>query len=228
MRFRIAIALLLIFSLIICSTSYSESMRGSIVFSPYIGTGIPVSDFADDDPDNPDGLYRQTGLKFGAAAEYFLGARLSLGVSFMYAMFDAQEVEGFETGGDLKTLMVGLQGRYLYERFTRAKPYAVIGFGLTTNSISDGRFRYDTDIGDYKLDTKFYINGGLGLQYNLKPSISLFLEGGLDILLTRDAQINIDGEPVRDPETDEPLEIGSNYYFIDFRAGVNFWFGRDE
>nr|NIP43845.1 porin family protein [candidate division Zixibacteria bacterium]NIR66525.1 porin family protein [candidate division Zixibacteria bacterium]NIS18219.1 porin family protein [candidate division Zixibacteria bacterium]NIS48087.1 porin family protein [candidate division Zixibacteria bacterium]NIU16208.1 porin family protein [candidate division Zixibacteria bacterium] len=147
---------------------------------------------------------------------------------FMYASHTSREVQGFETGGRLETLMFGVQGKYLYQRFTRVKPYAVLGFGLVRNNMRNGRFRFDTDIGDYELDTRLYMNGGFGLQYQLRPSVSLFLEGGLDIMLTRDAQINMDGETLRDPETDRPLEIGSNYYFIDFKAGVNFRFGGED
>jgi hypothetical protein len=64
MKYKIFITILSGVVLLSALSLHGQILRGSIVVSPYIGAGLPVSDFADNDPDNPGCALSSAGREF--------------------------------------------------------------------------------------------------------------------------------------------------------------------
>ncbi|HDS00758.1 MAG TPA: porin family protein [candidate division Zixibacteria bacterium] len=209
----------------------AQDLQGMFNISPYVGIGIPMGDLADDDPENADGLYRSIGFKFGASAEYFFTPAIGAGLEFLYAIHGAKDFDGFEPGDKLHTMNIGAHFKYMFMPESMLRPYILAGVGLTMNKLKDLEFEVEEGVfvtGDLDLDTKMYFVGGFGVKYWVSEMISIFGEAGFDYLLLDGAGAEFDGEPVIDPDTGEEAELQTNYYFLDFKAGINVWFGGTE
>jgi outer membrane protein W len=181
--------------------------------------------------DDGDGLYRSIGFKFGASAEYFFTPAFGAGVEFLYAIHGSKDIdvdgETFEPGDKLHTMNIGAHLKYVFMPESMFRPYLVAGGGLTMNKVKDVPLEIDeelnvTQTGELKLDTRMYLMGGVGAMYWVSDMISLFGEFGFDYLMTDGSGVEIDGETIED------AEVTANYYFLDFKVGLNVWFGGSE
>ncbi len=216
---------MLIFAAIFVFGAFSmvsaQDLQGMFNISPYFGLGIPMGDLADDDPENEDALYRSMGFKFGASAEYFFTPAFGAGLEFLYAIHGAKELDGFEPDDKLHTMNIGAHIKYVFMPESMFRPYLLAGGGLTMNKVKDVLIDTEQTV-EIKLDTKMYLVGGVGAMYWVSDMISLFGEFGFDYLLLDGSGIEIDGTEVPDDE------VAKNYYFLDFKAGINVWFGGTE
>lgn len=231
---------MLIFAAIFMFGAFSmvsaQDIQGMFNISPYVGIGIPMGDLAEDDPAqtilfDEDGLFRSMGFKFGASAEYFFTPAIGAGLDFMYAIHGSKELEeGGETlnsDDKLHTMNIGAHFKYVFVPEGMFRPYVLAGGGLTMNKFKDFPDEIDEDgtilsTVEVKLDTKMYLMGGVGAMYWVSDMISLFGEFGLDYLMTDGSGVEIDGETIED------AEVTANYYFLDFKVGLNVWFGGSE
>jgi opacity protein-like surface antigen len=214
--------------LMICASSMvnAQDLTGMFNISPYAGLGIPMGKMSD--TEGEDALARTTGFKFGANAEYFFTPNIGAGVDFMYAIFgnDYTDAEIEELGDNkLHTINIGGHVKYVFMPESMLRPYATAGVGVTMNKVKDYIIDFDNEgnpiLGDAKLGTKMFLNGGIGAMYWVSEMISIFGEADFDYLLTKNATIEIDGE-------DTGEEITSSYYFLDFKVGLSVWFGGSE
>ncbi len=211
--------------------SAQADLQGMFNVSPFGGLGLPMGDLADDDLENEDGLYRSMGFKFGVSAEYFFTPAIGAGLDFLYAMHGAKEIEEggetFDPGDKLNTMNIGAHVKYVFMMEGMLRPYVIAGGGMTMNTLKDVPLEVDedgniTETAEVKLDPKLYFMGGVGAMYWVSDMITVFGELGFDYLMTDGSGIEIDGTEVPDEE------VTANYYFLDFKVGINIWFGGME
>ncbi|MBD3218861.1 MAG: outer membrane beta-barrel protein [candidate division Zixibacteria bacterium] len=202
--------------------SAQADLQGMFNVSPFGGLGLPMGDMSADDTD--DALNRAMGFKFGVMAEYFFTPNIGVGVDFLYAIFgNDYEDELVDDFGDdkLHTMNIGVHGKYVFMMEGMLRPYVTAGAGMTMNKVKDVIFETGGEEGEVKLDSKIFIAGGVGAMYWVSEMISVFGEVGIDYLMTDGAGLEFEGEEVAG-------EIGTNYYFLDFKVGINIWFGGME
>jgi outer membrane protein W len=207
----------------ICASSMvnAQDLAGMFNITPWAGIGIPMGKLSDKLGEDDDALARSTGFKFGANAEYFFTSNIGAGVDFMYAIFGndftQEEIDAF---GDnkLNSMNLGAHVKYVFMPESMLRPYAVVGIGLTMNTLKDLEDEGETV--DADLSTKLFLNGSIGAMYWVSEMISVFGEFGFDYLMTDNATVKINDEEVG--------EMTSNYYFLDFKAGFSVWFGGTE
>lgn len=216
------------------SAASGQDLQGMFNISPYGGLGIPMGDMGDNELPDPDekAIARSMGIKFGLEADYFFTPNLGAGAEFMYAIFGNNYDPEPELGADnkLNTMMIGVHGKYVFMPESMFRPYGVIGFGMVMNKYKDAWGYVDDEAveGEYKLDTKFYLRGGIGGMYWVSDMISIFGEIGIDYMMTEGAGQEFEGETVYESDGETEDEIMGNYMFIDFKVGVNIWFGGTE
>lgn len=201
--------------LMICASSMvsAQDLKGMFNISPWAGLGIPMGDLGDTDINNDDAAYRKMGFKFGADAEYFFTSNIGAGLDFMYAIFGSDYPEG-EVKDKLNSMNFGVHVKYVFMPESMFRPYGKAGIGMTANT-------FKPDEGDdYKLDTKIFLNGGIGAMYWVSEMISIFGEFDFDYLMTDKAKVKQNDTEVG--------ELTANYYFLDFKVGLNVWFGGSE
>lgn len=209
--------LILVAIVLICASSMvnAQDLKGMFNISPWAGLGIPMGDFGSTDVENDNAAFRKMGFKFGADAEYFFTSNIGLGVDFMYAIFSSDYPSEAEDYKDkVNSMNFGVHGKYVFMPENMLRPYVKAGVGMTMN-------KQKPDTGDEaKIDSKLFINGGFGAMYWVSEMISVFGEAGFDYLMVDNAKVKINDEEVG--------ELTTNYYFIDFKVGLNVWFGGSE
>jgi outer membrane protein W len=207
----------------------AQDLTGMFSVSPFGGLGMPMGDMSDDDPENLDAINRTMGFKFGVEADYFFTPNFGAGVEFLYAIFGNGYDPEPEVGNDkLNTMMIGAHAKYVFMPESMFRPYGVIGFGMVMNKIKDAVIDIDGEEGELKLDSKFYFRGGAGGMYWVSDMISIFGEIGLDYMMTDGAGLEFEGETVYEDDGETEAEITANYMFLDFKVGLNIWFGGGE
>ena len=215
--------------LMICASSMvnAQDLKGMFNITPYAGIGIPMGKMSDDLTSTTDSsdLSRKLGFKFGANAEYFCTSNIGVGVDFMYAIFGNNYTQDqIDALGDnkLNSMNIGVHGKYVFMPEGMLRPYVTAGVGMTMNKVKDYIYRTgdSTFTGDLKVDSKLFLNGGIGAMYWVSEMISVFAEGDFDYLMTKNAKTKFNDAEV--------YEVSSGYYFIDFKVGINVWFGGTE
>ena len=227
MKKLLIIAALFVFGMF--SVVNAQDLQGMFSVSPFGGIGMPMGDMGDDEGE--DALVRAMGFKFGLEADYFFTPNIGAGLEFMYAMFgnDYSDEIIDEVGDDkLNTMMIGIHGKYVFMPESMFRPYGVIGFGMVMNKIKDVIYEEGGDPGELKLDSKFYFRGGVGGMYWVSDMISVFGEFGIDYMMTDGAGYEFEGETCYEDDGETECEVGASYMFIDFKVGVNIWFGGTE
>ncbi len=205
----------------------AQDLTGMFSISPFGGLGLPMGDMGENDPvkiDEEDAIARGMGFKFGLDVDYFFTPNIGAGAEFLYAIFGNNYDPEPEFGADdkLNTMMIGVHGKYVFMPESMFRPYGVIGAGMVMNKIKDAQVDEEGTEGEIKIDSKIYLRGGIGGMYWVSDMISIFGEIGLDYMMTDGAGIEVDGTAVED------YEITANYMFIDFKVGLNIWFGGSE
>jgi opacity protein-like surface antigen len=185
----------------------AQDVEGMFNVTPFAGIGMPMGDMGDEDEAN-----LKMGFKFGGGAEYFFTNNVGLGLDFTYASFGS-DTEGSDA--KYNAMMIGALGKYMFMPESMYRPYAVAGFGMLMSKTTEA---YNGE--DVEWDNKFYFKAGFGLKYWVSEMITVFGELGFDYLMLDGATGEADGTEVG--------EVDGNYYFIDFKAGVNIWFGGME
>jgi outer membrane protein W len=205
------------------SVANAQDLQGMFSISPFGGLGMPMGDMGDDEGE--DAMNRAMGFKFGLEADYFFTPNIGAGVEFMYAIFgnDYEDEYADEYGDDkLNTMMIGVHGKYVMMPESMFRPYGVVGFGMVMNKVKDVYDWETEEEGELKLDSKFYLRGGIGGMYWVSEMISIFGEVGLDYMMTDGSGLEFEGTEIPD------AEVTANYMFIDFKVGANIWFGGTE
>lgn len=228
MRHIVFIVALLLVASALSSTLLAQDLKGKLNISPYAGFSYPIGDFADDDwEDNEDSGYRKTGLKFGAAFEYYFNKYFGAGIHFKYVSFPSKDYDILDEPDQddkITVKMFGVHGKFMFLPEGVVRPYGKFGIGIMMWDISDfpgvdwEEMVYE--ITDIDLDSKPYIQVGAGIAFFASPKISIFGELTLDNMRTDGAEMDFEKFPhVKDEE------IEKNYNAIDFIAGINIWFG---
>jgi hypothetical protein len=226
----------LIFSMIcllsMFSTASSQKIDGMFNVSLFGGYSIPLGNMAENGPSNFEILYRSTGYNFGIFTEYFKASELGIGLIFLYALHGSKKIDAFGKSLDLAdmlhTINIGIHIKYGAISESTFRPYFMIGGGLTMNKIEDRFLEFDDNLniikrGEMKLDNSIYLSCGAGIMCLVFHKISIFGELDYNYYLTKNAGYEIDGIKENDNYID------TNYYLVDIKIGINFWFGgRDQ
>ncbi len=200
----------------------AQDLTGMFNVSPFAGIGIPTGAFqADLIPDA--GVHRKMGFKFGAYAEYFFTPNIGAGLDFMYATFGAKDVGDLQRDDKFNIVMFGAHGKYVAMPESEIRPYGLAGFGLAMPKWKDFEDPETSDLLEFDIDSKFYLMGEIGVMYFVSPMISIFAEAGGCYIMTKDAKTTFtyEGEEME-------RKFDYNITFVDFRVGVNIWFGMTE
>jgi len=205
-------------------------LQGKFGLSGFGGLAFPMGDLGDDDSDNDDAMYRAIGPQFGATFEYFFIPNFGMGLQFNYVSMGSVEYDwiGDEPDQDdvMTLIMIGVHGKGVFVAEGPVRPYGKFGFGIVMASISDFPVRISPTtymLTDAEVDTKFYLQLGLGINFFVSPQVSLFVEPTYNYLMMDGAEVKLTDIP-GDPEGD----IDSNVYYFGLIAGVNIWFGGTD
>jgi hypothetical protein len=200
----------------------AQDLTGKFNVSPFAGIGIPTGFFGGDLEDGS--MYRKMGFKFGGYAEYFFTPNIGAGLDFMYATFGAKDVSGISLDDKFNVMMFGAHGKFVLMPESTVRPYGIFGIGMVSPTWKDfGIEGSEIPVHDVDIDAGMYISGNIGVMYFVSPMISIFAEAGGDYLMLENANASADiaGEITEG-------DFGENLSFIDFRVGVNIWFGMSE
>lgn len=208
----------------------TQNLKGKFGLSGFGGFAFPMGDLADDDRQNDDALYRTIGLQFGASFEYFFIPNFGIGVQFNYVSMGSKEFDWITDEPDqddvFTNITIGVYGKGVFIAEGPVRPYGKFGFGIVMSSLSDFPVRVSSTtykLTDGEIDTRFYLQLGMGINFFVSPQVSLFVEPTYNYMMMDGAEIkftDISG----DPET----EIEANYYYFGLIAGINIWFGGTD
>ncbi len=211
---------------LICGDLQARDFEGQFSLGIFGGLGLPTGDLGDDDLDNEDGLYRNAGYKGGLQAEYFVTNNIAVGLNFMYSILPNKVLDGFDPNDELVSIFYGAHGRYVFRQMGDFYPYGLVAVGLVDNTHYDSKLQEQAATANRDFGFDPFVSFAAGATYRMAEKVTVFLELGYDLMLTRGSTIEIDGTPITDPDTGEPLELDANYYFGDLRLGFNYWFGE--
>lgn len=166
--------------------AYSE-MTGKFSFTPQAGINLPIGDYGD---------LADLGLGFGGSIEYNLLSQFAVGGTFAYNLSGASDdykaalqviAAGFTgdpnaTIDDVESFKIwslGVHGKYNVPTQSKVTPFLKLGLGVYGFSPGDASFTFSSGTGKFVFDseTKFGVNPGAGVNFNLSETMNVFFEG---------------------------------------------------
>ncbi len=198
------------------------NLRGLFDASVFGSIDVPTG-FTQADPMDA-GLNRKLGFDFGAAGEYFFSRNFGGGIDFSYVSFASDEFEGLESDDKLNIIMIGAHFKAAYPLENMIIPYVSAGAGLAMPKLKDATSEFGPETVDIDIKDQIYVAGNIGVMYFVSDMISVFAEGGGAYVPTEDAETMVEGEQGDLDGADFP----GNISFVNFKAGINIWFGMAE
>jgi len=211
------------------STVNAQNLQGKFGLSGFGGLAFPMGDLADDDRDNDDALNRAIGPQFGATFEYFFIPNFGMGLQFNYISMGSVEYEWISDDPNqddvLTAIMIGVHGKGVFIAEGPILPYGKFGFGMVMASGSDFPVRISSTtyaLTDAEIDTRFYLQLGLGINFFVSQQVSLFVEPTYNYLMLDGAEVTL--TDIGDLEQ----EIEANYSYFGLTAGISIWLGGTD
>jgi opacity protein-like surface antigen len=184
--------------------------KGDMAFGVNGGVVVPIGALADDvdltAEEGIGGFQGKMGFDFGASFDYFLTPEFAVGLDGSYASFESD----YEDAGDAKatTMQFGVHGKYLFPTGGPVVPYVAVGAGMYTAKLADVGMEDDLD------QTKFGMNGGVGLEYMVTPQVGIGV-GGTYHYAFGEFKPEIEGQEVT---------VLDDWNYMTFNAAVTFHF----
>lgn len=189
------------------TASVGDDMKGQVTVGLQGGIVLPMGKLAEDvDLEAEEGIggfQGKMGFGGGLCVDYFITKEFALGLDGSYATFESD----YADAGDAKatTMQFGLHGKYMVPTGGPMVPYLFVGGGMYNAKL--------TDIGmDDLSQTKFGVNGGVGVGYKINDMVSLGVNGAYHMALG-EFKPEIDGTEV---------VVLDDWSYMTFNAGVTF------
>jgi hypothetical protein len=201
-------------------------------------------------PQKPEGFkkYFNSGIGFGGEFKYNINPMTSLGLSYTYLAFKANEDEFKNAFGMMKpfasTLTLEIDPttvsiisanliKYLTSPEASAGFYLTLGGGYYMSKSPDIKYTFSDPIyGNYsdtikgESDNDFGINGGVGLEFKVGEKINLFVVGLYHYVFTSDDEEENGSLAKSMADADDSDDMSGKVQVISIMGGLRFSLGQ--
>ena len=202
-------------------------------------------------PQKPEGFkkYFNSGIGFGGEFKYNLNPTTSLGLSYTYLSFKANEDEFKSAFGMMKPFATQITleispttvsiisanlTKYLTPPEASAGFFLTLGGGYYMAKTEDIKYSYSDPIwgsgsGTYPTgseDNDFGINGGVGLEFKVGEKINLFVVGLYHYVFTSDEETNSNTLAKSMADANDQVDMSGKTQVISIMGGLRFSLGQ--